>query len=61
MDTIGGKIAALILMIAVLGYTAYNYANGKTDFLVLALMVFLLLTTGSRIFLSLIEDFKNKK
>ena len=61
MDTIGSKIATLVLMIAVLGYTAYNYSNGKTDFPVLCIMAFLLLTTGTRIFLSLIEDFKNKK
>ena len=61
MDTIGGKIATLVFMLAVLGYTAYNYMNGKTEFLVLCLMGFLLLTTGTRIFLSLIDDFKNKK
>ena len=61
MDTIGGKIATLVLMIAVLGYTAYNYVNGKTEFLVLCIMAFLLLTTGTRIFMALLDDFKNKK
>ena len=61
MDTIGGKIATLVLMLAVLGYTAYNYINGKADFLLLCFMGFLLLLNGTRIFLSLIEDFKNKK
>jgi hypothetical protein len=32
MDTSGGKLATLVLMIAVLGYTAYNYIHGKRNF-----------------------------
>ena len=60
MDTKGGKIATLIFMIAVLGYTVVNYINGKTQLLILCFALFLFLTTGLRIIGSLIEDFKKK-
>ena len=60
MDTKGGKIATLVLMIAVIAYTAYNYMNGKAELLLLLFVVFLFLTTGLRIIASLIEDFRKK-
>ena len=60
MDTKGGKIATLVLMIAVIAYTAYNYINGKAELLLLLFAVFLFLTTGLRIIASLIEDFRKK-
>ena len=60
METKGGKIATLVLMMAVLVYTVINYMNGKTQLLMLCFIVFLLLTSGLRIFTSLIEDFKKK-
>ena len=60
MDTKGGKIATLVLMIAVIAYTAYNYMNGKAELLLLLFAVFLFLTTGLRIIASLIEDFRKK-
>ena len=60
MDTKGGKIATLILMIAVLIYTTINYINGKAQLLLLCFAVFLFVTTGLRIIGSLIEDFKKK-
>ena len=60
MDTKGGKIATLVLMIAVIAYTAYNYMNGKAELLLLLFAVFLFLTTGLRIVASLIEDFRKK-
>ena len=60
LETKGGKILTLVLMIAVLIYTAYNYINGKAELLLLCFIVFLCLTTGMRIVQSLIDDFKNK-
>ena len=60
MDTVGGKIATLALMIAVLVYTFVNYINGKAQLLLLCFAVFLFLTTGLRIIGSLIDDFKKK-
>ena len=60
METKGGKIATLILMIAVLVYTIVNYINGKAQLLLLCFAVFLFLTTGLRIIASLIEDFRKK-
>lgn len=58
LETKGGRIALLIFMAAVLIYTAFNYANGKTNILILGVAVFIAITTGSRIIQSLIEDFK---
>jgi len=58
MDTIGGKIATLVLMIAVIIYTTFNYINGKAELLLLLFAVFLFMTTGIRILASLIEDFR---
>ena len=60
LETKGGKIAMLVLMIAVIIYTAVNYINGKAQLLLLCFAVFLFLTTGIRIIASLIEDFKKK-
>ena len=60
METKGGKIAMLIFMIAVLIYTIYNYINGKAQLILLFFIVFLFLTTGTRIVQSLIDDFKKK-
>ena len=60
MDTIGGKIATLVLMIAVIIYTTFNYINGKAELLLLLFAVFLFMTTGIRILASLIEDFRKK-
>lgn len=60
MNTMGGKIATLVLMIAVIIYTTINYLNGKAELLLLCFAVFLFLTTGLRIFSSLIEDFRKK-
>lgn len=59
LETKGGRIALLIFMIAVLIYTVINYANGKTNIMLLGLAVFIAVTTGSKIVQSLIEDFKN--
>ena len=58
LETKGGKIVTLALMLAVLVYTIFNYISGKTELLVLCLIVFLCLTTGPRIVQSLIDDFK---
>jgi len=58
LETKGGRIALLIFMIVVLIYTAYNYARGGTNILMLGMAVFIAVTTGSRIVQSLIEDFK---
>ena len=60
LKTKGGKIATLVMMLAVLVYTVYNYISGKAQLLLLCFMVFLCLTTGFRIVQSLIDDFKNK-
>ena len=60
LETKGGKIATLVFMLAVLVYTVINYINGKAQLLLLCFIVFLLLTTGVRIFAFLIEDFKKK-
>ena len=58
LESKGGRIGLLIFMLAVLVYTAYNYATGGTNILMLGLAVFIGLTTGSRIVMSLIDDFK---
>ena len=60
LETKGGKIFTLVLMIAVIVYTAINYINGKAEFLLLCFAVFLFLSVGLRIIASLIEDFKRK-
>ena len=60
METKGGKIMTLLLMIAVLIYTVINYLNGKAELLLLMFALFLFCTTGLRIFASLIDDFKKK-
>ena len=60
LETKGGKILVLVMMIAVIIYTAYNYIHGKAQLLLLCFAVFLFLTTGVRIIASLIEDFKKK-
>ena len=60
LETKGGKILTLALMIAVLIYTIYNYLNGKAELLLLMFAIFLFATTGLRIIASLIDDFKNK-
>jgi len=60
LETKGGKIITLILMIAVIIYTTINYLNGKAEFLLLCFSVFLFLSVGLRIIASLIEDFKKK-
>ena len=38
LETKGGRIALLIFMAAVLIYTAFNYANGKTNILILGVV-----------------------
>ena len=60
LETKGGKIITLVLMLAVLIYTIYNYICGKANLLLLGFMLFLCLTTGLRIVSSLIEDFQEK-
>ena len=60
LETKGGKILTLVLMIAVLIYTIFNYINGKAQLILLCFIVFLCLTTGLRIVSSLIDDFKDK-
>ena len=60
LETKGGKIITLILMIAVLIYTVCNYINGKAQLILLCFILFLCLTTGMRIISSLIDDFKKK-
>ena len=60
LETKGGKILTLALMIAVLIYTIFNYINGKAQLILLCFIVFLCLTTGLRIVSSLIDDFKDK-
>ncbi len=59
LETKGGKIALLIFMVAVLIYTAINYAKGETNIMLLGLAAFIGITTGSKIVESLIKDFKN--
>ena len=58
LETKGGKIITLVLMLAVLIYTIYNYICGKAPLLLLGFMLFLCLTTGLQIVSSLIDDFK---
>ena len=58
LETKAGKIITLLLMIAVVIYTFYNYLAGKAQLLLLMFAIFLLLSTGSRILISLIDDFK---
>ena len=60
LETKGGKILTLVLMIAVLIYTIFNYINGKAQLILLCFIIFLCLTTGPRIVSSLIDDFKDK-
>jgi len=60
LETKGGKILTLALMIAVLIYTIFNYINGKAQLILLCFIIFLCLTAGLRIASSLIDDFKNK-
>ena len=60
LETKAGKIFTLLLMIAVVIYTIYNYLIGKVQLLLLMFALFLLLTTGMRIVASLIDDFKKK-
>ena len=60
LETKGGKIITLVLMLAVLIYTIYNYICGKANLLLLGFMLCLCLTTGLRIVSSLIEDFQEK-
>ena len=60
LETKAGKIITLLLMFAVLIYTIYNYISGKTQLILLAFILFLFLTTGVRIIVSLVEDFKKK-
>ena len=60
LETKGGKIVTLVMMLAVLIYTIYNYICGKAQLLLLCFMLFLCLTTGLRIVSSLIDDFKEK-
>ena len=60
LETKVGKIATLVLMLAVLVYTIFNYISGKAQLILLCAIVFLCLTTGTRIVQSLIDDFKNK-
>ena len=60
LETKGGKIITLVLMIAVIAYTVWNYMNGKAELLLLLFAVFLFMTTGLRIIASLIDDFKKK-
>ena len=59
LETKGGKIVLLLLMVAVTIYTTINYINGRAEFLLLCFCVMLLLTTGTRIIQSLIDDFRN--
>ena len=60
LETKAGKIITLLLMIAVVIYTIYNYLIGRAQLLLLMCAIFLLLTTGTRIAASLIDDFKKK-
>ena len=60
LETKAGRIITLVLMAAVLIYTIFNYINGKAQLILLFFIVFLFLTTGTRIVQSLIDDFKKK-
>ena len=60
LETKAGKILTLVMMLAVLIYTIYNYISGKAQLLLLCFMMFLCLSTGLRIISSLIDDFKKK-
>lgn len=58
LESKGGRIALLIFMAVILVYTMQNYAKGQTNALMLGFALFIAVTTGSRIILSLIEDFR---
>ena len=60
LESKGGRIALLFLMAAVLVYTMQNYAKGQTNALILGFALFIAVTTGSRIIVSLIDDFRKK-
>ena len=60
LETKAGRIMTLVLMAAVLIYTIFNYINGKAQLILLCFIMFLFLTTGTRIVQSLIDDFKKK-
>ena len=60
LETKGGKIVTLALMLAVLIYTIFNYISGKAQLILLCFILFIYLTTGPRIVQSLIDDFKKK-
>ena len=60
LETKGGKIVTLALMLAVLIYTIFNYISGKAQLILLCFILFVCLTTGPRIVQSLIDDFKKK-
>ena len=60
LETKAGKITTLILMLAVLIYTIFNYIIGRAQLILLCCIVFLCLTTGPRIVTSLIDDFRKK-
>ena len=60
LETKGGKIVTLALMLAVLIYTIFNYISGKAQLILLCFILFICLTTGPRIVQSLIDDFKKK-
>ena len=60
MGPIISKLSVLLLMVAILVYTVINYANGKTNFMLVVFAVFIFITSGSRIVSELIKDIKNR-
>ena len=60
LETKAGKIMTLVLMLAVLIYTIFNYIIGRAQLILLCCIAFLCLTTGPRIVASLIDDFRKK-
>ena len=61
MKTSGNHIATIVLMLAVIGYTIYNYVSGRTDFTIFVVCMMLLCLPLLNIIRILIRDWKNKE
>ena len=60
MNELVKKLLTIVLIVAALGFTFYNYLNGKVSMLALCLVVFMLGRPAVTIISSIISDLKDR-
>ena len=60
MNTVGKAVAVMVFMVAVMGYTVFNYLSGKIDMTMFAVCILIMGIPLFNIVNILIQQWKNK-